>query len=64
MAAKKLLITGADGFIGSHLAEYCVQRDYSVKAFCLYNSFGRLGWLDSSPLTDTTETIDNMAAGV
>lgn len=48
--APKLLITGADGFIGSHLAEYCVQKGYDVRAFCLYNSFGRLGWLDSSPL--------------
>lgn len=48
--AQKLLITGADGFIGSHLAEYCVQKGYDVRAFCLYNSFGRLGWLDSSPL--------------
>ncbi|MBQ4568205.1 MAG: SDR family oxidoreductase [Desulfovibrio sp.] len=48
--AQKLLITGADGFIGSHLAEFCVQKGYDVRAFCLYNSFGRLGWLDSSPL--------------
>lgn len=48
--SHKLLITGADGFIGSHLAEHCVRQGYSVRAFCLYNSFGRLGWLDSSPL--------------
>lgn len=50
--SKKLLITGADGDIGSHLAEYCVQRGYAARAFCLYNSFGRLGWLDQPPLSE------------
>ncbi len=44
---KKILVTGADGFIGSHLVEALVKRDYDVKAFCLYNSFGHKGWLDS-----------------
>jgi NAD dependent epimerase/dehydratase len=42
----KILITGADGFIGSHLTEELVRRGYDVKAFCLYNSFGSWGWLD------------------
>ncbi|RHX78283.1 NAD-dependent 4,6-dehydratase LegB [Leptospira yasudae] len=44
---KKILITGADGFIGSHLTETLVQQGYDVKAFVLYNSFNSWGWLDS-----------------
>jgi NAD dependent epimerase/dehydratase len=43
---KKILITGADGFIGSHLTEALVRQGYEVKAFTLYNSFGSHGWLD------------------
>lgn len=43
---QKVLITGADGFIGSHLTEYAVKSGYSVKAFVLYNSFNTWGWLD------------------
>ena len=46
---KKLLITGADGFIGSHLTETCVRLGYDVRAFVYYNSFNSWGWLDSSP---------------
>ena len=46
----KILVTGADGFIGSHLVESLVKKGYSVKAFCLYNSEGRWGWLDSLPI--------------
>ena len=45
---KKILVTGADGFIGSHLTEYLVKNNCDVRAFCLYNSFGSWGWLDSS----------------
>lgn len=44
---KKILVTGADGFIGSHLTEELVRQGYSVKAFVLYNSFNSWGWLDS-----------------
>ncbi|EMF80405.1 NAD dependent epimerase/dehydratase, LLPSF_EDH_00030 family [Leptospira weilii serovar Topaz str. LT2116] len=44
---KKLLITGADGFIGSHLTEALVRQGYEVKAFVFYNSFNSWGWLDS-----------------
>ena len=44
---KKILITGADGFIGSHLTEALVRQGYDVRAFVLYNSFGSWGWLDS-----------------
>jgi dTDP-glucose 4,6-dehydratase len=42
----KILITGADGFIGSHLTEAAVREGYEVRAFVLYNSFGSWGWLD------------------
>lgn len=42
---KKILVTGADGFIGSHLVEALVRDGYDVKAFCLYNSFNDVGWL-------------------
>ena len=44
---KKILITGADGFIGSHLTEALVRAGYDVRAFVLYNSFNSWGWLDS-----------------
>jgi NAD dependent epimerase/dehydratase len=43
---KKVLVTGADGFIGSHLVEALVHQGYNVKAFVLYNSFNSWGWLD------------------
>ncbi len=45
----KILVTGADGFIGSHLTEELVRRGHDVRAFVLYNSFGSWGWLDASP---------------
>ncbi|MFA5903226.1 MAG: GDP-mannose 4,6-dehydratase, partial [Desulfobacula sp.] len=43
---KKILVTGADGFIGSHLAEALVRQNYDVRAFVFYNSFNSFGWLD------------------
>jgi NAD dependent epimerase/dehydratase len=46
---KKILVTGADGFIGSHLTEQLVKLGYNVRAFVLYNSFNSWGWLDQSP---------------
>lgn len=46
---NKILVTGADGFIGSHLTEELVRQGHSVKAFVLYNSFNSWGWLDNSP---------------
>ncbi len=42
----KILVTGADGFIGSHLVEMLVRQGDEVKAFCLYNSFNSWGWLE------------------
>jgi len=45
----KVLVTGADGFIGSHLVERLVELGYSVRAFVYYNSFNSWGWIDSLP---------------
>ncbi len=42
----KILVTGADGFIGSHLTETLVREGHDVRAFVFYNSFNSLGWLD------------------
>lgn len=56
MNNKKILITGADGFIGSHLTEELVRRGYDVRAFVLYNSFNSWGWLDHS----SKEVKDNL----
>lgn len=44
---NKVLVTGADGFIGSHLTEELVKAGYKVKAFVYYNSFNTWGWLDT-----------------
>ena len=44
---KKVLVTGACGFIGSHLVEYLVEKGANVRAFVYYNSFGNWGWLES-----------------
>jgi len=44
---KKVLVTGADGFIGSHLVEELIAVGHQVRALCLYNSIGSWGWLDS-----------------
>lgn len=49
MNKKKTLITGADGFIGSHLTEALVKEGHNVKAFAYYNSFNSWGWLDYLP---------------
>ena len=44
---KKVLVTGADGFIGSHLTQQLIHEGYEVTAFCQYNSFGTWGWVDT-----------------
>ncbi|MBS1660109.1 MAG: SDR family NAD(P)-dependent oxidoreductase [Bacteroidetes bacterium] len=54
---KKVLITGADGFIGSHLVEALLEEGCQVRAFCYYNSFNSWGWLDSLP-KDVLSKID------
>ena len=54
---KKILVTGADGFIGSHLAEMCVQKGHKVKALVQYNSFNSWGWLEKSPYKNDMEII-------
>ena len=54
---KKVLVTGADGFIGSHLTEELVKQGYEVKAFVYYNSFNTWGWLDTLP-KDIMEHIE------
>lgn len=53
----KVLVTGADGFIGSHLAEYLVKQGHQVRALALYNSFNSWGWLDDSPLKTQMEIL-------
>ena len=45
----KVLVTGADGFIGSHLTELLIKNGYDVKALAQYNSFNNLGWLEEIP---------------
>lgn len=53
---KKVLVTGADGFIGSHLTEMLVEKGYEVKAFNYYNSFNNWGWMD----TFSKETLNEI----
>lgn len=53
----KVLVTGADGFIGSHLTEMLLDMGYDVRAFVLYNSFGKWGWLDTLP-KDKRDALD------
>ncbi len=50
IAGKTVFVTGADGFIGSHVVERLVADGADVRALCLYNSNGSAGWLDESPV--------------
>jgi NAD dependent epimerase/dehydratase len=57
------LVTGADGFIGSHLVEEMLRRDMRVRAFVLYNSFNSWGWLDTLP-KDLLARLDVFAGDI
>lgn len=63
MTARRVLVTGADGFIGSHLTEALVRRGETVRAFVLYNSFNSWGWLDDSP-ADIQQSLDVVAGDI
>lgn len=54
---KSVLVTGADGFIGSHLVELLVKEGYQVKALALYNSFNDWGWLDTIGCIDKVKVV-------
>jgi len=54
---KSVLVTGADGFIGSHLVEMLVSKGYKVKALAQYNSFNNWGWLEDIECLDSIEVL-------
>lgn len=54
---KKVLVTGADGFIGSHLTELLVEKGYKVRALSYYNSFNYWGWLEEIPNSKNLEIV-------
>lgn len=57
MTKPRVLVTGGDGFIGSHLTEMLVEQGYAVRALCYYNSFNSWGWLDESPVRNQVEVV-------
>ena len=57
MTGSRVLVTGADGFIGSHLTETLVEQGHEVRALCYYNSFNSWGWLDESPVRDQLDIV-------
>lgn len=59
----RILVTGADGFIGSHLTEELVRLGYNIRAFVFYNSFNSWGWLDHSP-KEIRSSLDVFAGDV
>jgi dTDP-glucose 4,6-dehydratase len=61
--SRKVLVTGADGFIGSHLVEALVRRGDAVRAFVLYNSLDSWGWLDDAP-EDIRRSIEVQAGDI
>lgn len=60
---RKVLVTGAGGFIGSHLTEELVRRNVEVRAFVHYNSMGSWGWLDSAP-REIRDALDVFAGDI
>lgn len=60
---KKILVTGADGFIGSHLVEALMDRGHDVRSFVLYNSFNTWGWLDTLP-AQKKDSLDVFAGDI
>ena len=54
---EKILVTGAAGFIGSHLVELLVEKGYSVVAFDCYNPNNHQGWLEDSPVKNDVKVI-------
>ena len=54
---KKILVTGADGFIGSHLTEMLASQGHKVKALSMYNSFNYWGWLENIEFTENIEVV-------
>ena len=63
LEGQRVLVTGADGFIGSHLVEGLLKRGCRVRAFVFYNSFGNWGWLDTLPV-ELLERIEIFAGDV
>lgn len=54
---KKILVTGADGFIGSHLTELLLKKGFHVRALAQYNSFNNWGWLEDVPENNNLEIV-------
>ena len=63
LSKKKILVTGADGFIGSHLVEHLVVQGFDVRAFVLYNSFNTWGWLDHAP-SEVRHSVEVVAGDI
>ena len=63
LEGSRVLVTGADGFIGSHLTEHLVRLGADVRAFVYYNSFNSWGWLDESP-PDVKRSLDVFAGDI
>jgi nucleoside-diphosphate-sugar epimerase len=61
--SARILITGADGFIGFHLTEALIRHGHDVRAFVFYNSFNSWGWLDQAP-KDIRDNLDVFAGDI